>query len=343
MSIKISLDTSPLKSGHANRGIGTYTRELEKHLKKSSEVTLVSSAEAEVIHHPYFDLFFTTLSFQQPKPTIVTIHDVIPLVFSDHYPPGFKGWFNLKRQQLSLSKVKAVITDSATSKKDIHNHLSVPVDKIYVVPLAANPDLIKPSPTQLKQTAAKYQLPEKYILYVGDINYNKNIPELIRSLKYLPDDLILVLVGKNFKVQPIPEWQAIRTALLEQNLAQRVKMLTNVDSTADLAAIYSSAQAYVQPSLYEGFGLPVLEALSCQVPVVSTNNSSLTEVGGEVVNFSNSTIGIDLASAINEVLSFTPAQRKTVIKNGLKWSQSYSWDKTATITAEIYQRVVTAK
>jgi glycosyltransferase involved in cell wall biosynthesis len=346
--MNILVDTSALDSGHAIRGIGTYTRLLVEYLEKRDDITVQRSGvenagefKTDLIHYPYFDLFFSTLPFIKNKPTVVTIHDVIPLKFPKYYRAGIKGKARFLKQKAALTGVKAIITDSEASKKDIVKHLSVPPQKVHVVYLAANPELKKTSDSDINRVRREYKLPKNYVLYVGDINYNKNIPQLIKAIRYLPKTIKLVAVGKNFQKQDIPEWQWIETQLALSDVEDRVTFIPSIQSidTTDLAAIYSGAVCYVQPSLYEGFGLPVLEALQCKTPVVSTNTSSLPEVGGSHVIYTE-TDAMNIASGIEEVLNWSQNKREKIIREGYIWSQTFNWEKTAQETIAVYKKVL---
>ena len=346
--MKVLIDTSPLTTGHAMRGIGTYTRLLTKYLEQEASLTVVRSETQEavdfkpdLIHYPYFDLFFSTLPVIKKHPTVVTIHDVIPLIFPEKYPAGIRGRAKFVKQKSALPSVKAVITDSKSSKADINQHLGVELDKIHVVYLAANPDLKAAGKKDIQRVKRKYKLPRNYVLYVGDINYNKNIPQLIKAARYLPREVKLVCLGKGFVEQDIPEWSWIETQLALSDVEKKVKFVPNVPGgeVEDLAAIYSGAMCYVQPSLYEGFGLPLLEAMQCKTPVVSTQTSSLPEVGGEVVIYTQPD-STSIAQGIKEVLSWSKTKRQQKIRAAYTWSQEFTWQKTARETIRVYQQVL---
>ncbi len=345
--IRVLIDTSPLQNANAIRGVGVYTRFLSEAIQKEAGIQLFTDPESienekiDVIHYPYFDLFFATLPFKKKTKTVVTIHDVIPLVFPKQYRAGIKGRIKFARQLLALKSVDTILTDSEASKKDIIHYLKIPEQKIHVVYLAANQDIHGSDLEEVQRVRKKYRLPANYILYVGDINYNKNIPQLIKSLKYLPEDLQLVCVGKNFVPQEIMEWKVIETQLALSDVAERVCFLSEVTGKAskDLSAIYSGSVAYVQPSLYEGFGLPVLEAMNCKVPVVSAQNSSLTEVGGTHVIYVP-TDAESIAKGVKEVLEWSESKRKTFIDEAFTWAQQFSWEKTARTTIDIYKSLL---
>ncbi len=336
---KILLETSPLQNENAHRGVGVYTRFLQSELRKISDIELVSD-HPDIIHYPFFDFFFATLPLKKKAATVVTIHDVIPLVFPKQYKAGKRGTFNLLRQKIALRSTKAIITDSNASKADIIKYLAVPESKVHVVALAPNPNLRPVAKHEIDQLTAVFQLPKKYILYVGDINYNKNLPQLIKSLKFLHEDIHLVCVGKNFFAHPIPEWEAIEVQLALSDVSSRVHFLTKLGADSDqiLSAIYSGAICYVQPSLYEGFGLPVVEAFTCETPVVSCKNSSLVEVGGEVSQYVEPNAE-SIAEGVKKILQLTADERKELIKKGRSWVDQFSWTRTAHETAIIYRQI----
>ena len=164
--ITVLMDTLPLGTGHAARGIGSYTRNLLEQLEDTRDITILrsssitdSSNKPDIIHYPFFDLFFNTLPLIKTAKTVVTIHDVIPLIYPEYYKPGLKGKLRFQLQKLSLKTVAAVLTDSEHSKKDIISYLGVPEDKIHVVYLAANPELEPVSEYAVTKLRKKYSLP----------------------------------------------------------------------------------------------------------------------------------------------------------------------------------------
>ncbi len=175
--MRVAINTLPLKTAHRERGIGYYTSNLIEGLKKDSSIqlqefiTLSGLKNVDIIHYPWFDLFFHTLPIRKIFPTVVTIHDVIPLVFPKNYPMGLKGRINLSLQKIALSSCKHIITDSEISKKDIIKHLKIEEKKISVIPLAADPKFkVINNDTQLLYIKRKYHLPDQFLLYVWVIN-----------------------------------------------------------------------------------------------------------------------------------------------------------------------------
>ncbi len=342
--MRVAIDVSPLETGHQFRGVGFYTKRLVKALKefdRENEYILSTGrqppATSDLVHYPYFDLFFLTLPMKKIAPTVVTIHDVIPLIFPEKYPKGIKGWLKFQIQKFSLKGAKAVITDSQNSKKDIIKYLGFPKEKSYVIPLAAGEEF-KP----LAKTRRKYSLPERFVLYVGDINWNKNIPGLVRACEKAK--IPLVIVGKQAVSQDYdrahPENQDL--VWLQKKIEEN-PLLTALGfvSTQDLVAIYNLASVYCQPSFYEGFCLPVLEAMACGTPVVCSQTSSLPEVVGEAAVLVDPSNADDVYRGIKRLIEDEKLS-DSLRQKGLQQARRFSWQKTARETINVYKKVLAA-
>jgi len=347
--MKVAIDISPLKSAHQFRGIGVYTKRLVEALKKSKvadlEVVLVEKGEipkdCHLIHYPYFDLFFMTLPLMRKRKTVVTIHDTTPLVFPEHFPPGVKGKLRFGAQKMVLKTVNGVITDSRNSKKDIVKYLGYPKEKIYVVPLAAA-DIFKlvDDTKKMEKVRKKYRLPRQFILYIGDVNYHKNILSLVKACKSIK--LPLVIAGKQAAQKTFDE-----NHVENQPLVQLIKLYGKDPEVIrlgfvpdeDLVIICNLATVYCQPSFYEGFGLPVLEAMACGTPVVTSKKASLSEVTGKAAVFINPYDINDIVNGLTVAIE-DEGLREDLIDRGLKQVKKFSWEKTANETYKIYQKVV---
>ncbi len=230
--MRVLLDTSPLLNANETRGVGTYTRELLRALRSLSglaeplvvqathEVGVIQEPEKhfDLIHYPYFDLFFSTLPPKAKLPAVVTVHDVIPLVFPQQYRPGIKGRVRFQRQKRRLRQAEAVLTDSEASKRDIRQHLGIAENRLFVVPLAANPDLAEPTEYLQQKVKQDLSLPGKYALYIGDINYNKNLPTLLLALTQVDPSIHLVVVSQTFNNVAIPEGRIISEVIARNDL-----------------------------------------------------------------------------------------------------------------------------
>lgn len=351
--MKIAINILPLKSGHKTRGIGYYTNHLIASLKKDPtlEVLEVLNPQevlgADVIHYPWFDLFFHTLPLKNKVPAVITIHDVIPLVFADHYPVGLRGKLNFMLQKMALKRCKYIITDSASSKKDIIKYLKIEDKKVCVIPLAADPKFkVLDSETKLLHTKRQYRLPDQFLLYVGDANWVKNLPFLIEGFRQLIkspgfEDLKLVLVGgmflKNVENINHPELQSLKKVnffIKEYNLENSIIRVGQVEEE-DLVAFYNLATVYIQPSFYEGFGLPVLQAFACGAPVISSGEGSLPEVGGSAAVYFNPSNLKQFLEVVKELLQ-NRSLRDKLSRLGLEQAKNFSWEKTANETKQIY-------
>jgi len=294
-----------------------------------------------VLHYPFFDLFFSTLPLFRPFKTIVTVHDLIPLKFPQQYPPGKRGQLRFFKQAFALQRVEAIITDSVASQTDLTELLQSKPEKLHIIPLAAAAGLCPPSEETQLYTLKQYHLRQPYVLYVGDINYNKNIPQLIKMVKFLADDVDLVCVGKNFTPQEIPEWKWIETQLALSDVSHRVHFISTLETQDldQLSSLYAKATAYIQPSLYEGFGLPVLEAMQCRCPVICSNTSSLPEVSGGYALLVQPEAE-QFATAVKEIMGWSKTYRQDYLNQAYQWSQRFSWQRVATETVNVYAQVL---
>lgn len=350
--MKVLLESSPLLGASAGRGIGTYTKELLQALRTldtGNEHLLVQAThelghvpenaheEFDVIHYPYFDLFFPTLPTESRVPTVVTVHDVIPLLYPKQYPPGIKGTLRFWKQKRALQASSLVITDSEASRLDIEEYLDIPADRIRSIYLAGSSNIRPVSEKIRHDTREALKLPSKYIVYVGDINYNKNLPMLLVVLTQLPAAVKLCVVSRAFTNTEIPEGQALAKAIQENEIEDRVKVLDiPKDRPEMLSAVLQESLCLVQPSLYEGFGLPVLEAMQAGTVVVSTDGGSLPEVAGTAALLCEPKIN-SLTQALKEAISLDPSERKERILAGKKNLKRFSWERTAQQTYQAYK------
>lgn len=346
----VAIDISALSSGHRVRGVGSYTQQLlqalEKHEPGNTYTTVENlhghQANADVLHYTYLDLFSRPMTVSSTSKTVITVHDVVPLVFPNHFPVGIRGTVNLFLVKRMLRRVSAIITDSEHSKKDISQYLDVPLDKIMTVYLAAGAEYRKLSEKEMKKLdlVKKYQLPVRYILYVGDVNWNKNIPGLVEAFRSLSDDNIsLVLVGKALADTTTPETMHLIHLVQKWGLEKKVRRIGFVPKE-DLVGIYNGALGYVQPSFYEGFGFPVLEAMQCGTPVVTSNVSSLPEIAGDAGIMVDPEKPDSIAQGIHKLCNLSVSGRKHMIENGMKQAKKFTWEQVAHQTVQVYRSVL---
>jgi len=343
--MKVALNISPLKSGHKVRGIGAYTKNLQEQFLKEKwgidfEFFQNSSSPppADVIHYPYFDLFFQSLPIKSNNGRVVTIHDVIPLVFPKHFPAGLRGFFNLFFQKRSLNNVDAVICDSKTSKEDIISKLSYPKDKIHVIYLAPASNFRKiEGKDKLQKVIKKYHLPKSFILYVGDVNWNKNIANLLEAVKL--SKVNLVMAGSSLVDHNLPQVRYIDNFIKRLDLESKVTRLGFIPEQ-DLVVVYNLAETTTLPSFYEGFGLPVLESMACGTPVVCSNVASLAEISKDVAIFCDPKSPQDIAKKINYVLNLSQKEKEKLSQKSQTHAAKFTWHNVAKQTVDVYKSIV---
>ncbi len=354
--MKVAFCTEPLRSAHKTRGIGYYTENLLEGLKQDKTIEVLEFTdlkeikEADVVHYPWFDFYFHTLPIKKKFPTVVTIHDVIPLIFKKNYPVGIRGRLNFTLQKVSLKNCNSIITDSMASRKDINRYLNVSEEKIEVIPLASDQNFRVLQDTKLIQIRRKYNLPQKFLLYVGDANWVKNLPFLLEGFRKVCEmpqysEVKLVLVGgvflKNVENINHPELESLKELnkkIQEYNLSSRVIKPGNVTGD-ELVAFYNLATVYIQPSLYEGFGLPILQAFACGAPVISSDGGSLPEVGGDAAVYFPPTDLSRFKAILIDILE-DKSLRQRLSELGLKQAEKFSWEKTVDKTKKIYQEAI---
>ncbi|MEK7112996.1 MAG: glycosyltransferase family 1 protein [Patescibacteria group bacterium] len=352
--MKIAIDTGPLESGDSVRGIGVHTKLLLENLEKlkdlkveAVDVRKVDLGKYDLVHYQKFHPYFFSVPFRKIKPSVLTIHDLIYLIYPKHYPPGVMGKLKFPIQKFFVKNIDAIITISETSKKDIVRFLGIPAEKIHVAYLApreifrklemSNP--LRGENYKLK-IAKRYGLPERFVLYVGDVNYNKNLLGLVKACKIAK--VPLVIVGKQATSTDFdrnhPENKPLVELLNTYGNDKNVIRLGFIDDS-ELVGVYNLAGVYCQPSFYEGFGLPVLEAFASGCPVVAAKTQALVEIADPACIFANPKDPKDIADKISMVLE-DKELRDQLVETGMVFVKNYSWAKTAKETAEVYKKVL---
>jgi glycosyltransferase involved in cell wall biosynthesis len=286
--------------------------------------------ELDIIHNPTHVQIF--LKFHQKY--IVTVHDIVPFISLDRCRIGRQLVYKLFFQR-TLKTADKIIAVSNSTKNDLINYFNIPEEKIRVILLAADEKFKPLSNKEIKEAKQKYNLNFPFILYVGTLEPRKNIPSLIKAFYKLKKKTLqykLVITGKKgWKYKEIFE------TIDKLNLQNDV-VFTGYVSDDDLPALYNAADLFVYPSIYEGFGLPPLEAMACGTPVITSNTSSLPEVVGDAGIMIDPPDVDGLADAMHEVLT-NEGLRANMIKKGLGRAKMFSWEKCARETLEVYEEV----
>lgn len=351
--MNIALDVSPLEEklvlGHRVRGTGFYIKNLKSSLLQyfpKNNYTFFSRGDSlpedvDIVHYPYFEPFFLTLPSKKVNRTIVTVHDLTPFVFPDYFKIGVKGRIKWLLQKRALKNADAIITDSQSSKNDVIKYTGIPESKISVVYLAAGEEFkrVEISKLKVESLRKKYNLPEKFTLYVGDVTWNKNLPRLVNAIK--KTDIPLVMVGKALTIKNFNRtnsWNQDLGTVQEQVMGDKRFVLPGFVKEEDLKYLYSMATVFVMPSLYEGFGLPILEAMGCGCPVVTSRRGSLGEVAGDAAYYIDPENIENIAKGIKDVFS-NKKLRMNLIEKGIQQAKRFSWQKTALETVKVYEKI----
>ncbi len=342
---------------HAS-GIGTYLQNLLPALASAFKLTLLGHPEElsgypatviptdipiysipEIIRFPSLvprcDIFWSPhynipLLPVKAKKRLVTIHDVYHLAYLDTLSMKQRIYAKVM-MQTAIKKSQHIITVSQFSKKEIIKYCGALPDKISVIHNGVDHQHFKKlEDKRLLQTVReKYQLPKQFILFVGNVKPHKNLINLVKAFAKVKEkipDISLVIVGKKDGFIT-SESDVLPFINQDQGLTGRIIFTGFVDDQ-DLPVIYNLARLFVFPSLYEGFGLPPLEAMACGCPVLVSDRASMPEVCGEYVNYFSPTDIESIAGGLLEKLPQPEAEKQPEIQNGLARAQTFTWQQS---------------
>jgi len=287
---------------------------------------------------PGAELFHATEHLLLPLrrvPTVLTVHDMIFKLFPQHQK-RLNYWYLNAAMPLYCRRASAIITVTEASKRDIVAHYHLPPDKVTVIYEAASPEF-RPAPADAVESARRrYNLPDDFMIHVGTIEPRKNLSRLIHALDTLRGEGLrvpLVVVGARGWLYDDFFRQ------LESLEVRHDVIFPGYVPGPDLPLLYNGARVSVTPSVYEGFGLPVLEAMACGTPVVASGSSSLPEIGGEAALYFDPYDVDALAAAVRRVWT-EPDLRADLRARGLVQAARFSWDRAALETMALYQKVM---
>lgn len=283
--------------------------------------------------HPgtlYHETAFTPAALTG-TPQVFTLHDLSLMEFKTMHPRE-RVWFFELFFDRRIRYASHIITVSEFMRTEICEKLNFPATKVTAIPEACDPFFFPRSEERIQQVLTGLNLPRTYLLFAGTLEPRKNISLLIDALISGRTDIPLVLTG--WEGWGDKKWlETIR----KHGLEKRIFRTGYVDDDT-LACLYSGAQAFIYPSLYEGFGLPLLEAMSCGCPVICSRAASLPEVAGDAALLVNPHDSTELAHTIETLLTDSGQRRETISK-GRQRAALFSWEKTAELTLDVFRKV----
>lgn len=369
--MKIGIDARVAR-WHIGSGLGNYTNHIIDHLKnidhknqymlffpkKNQDYQLFRSSQEKEgerkkdfwklmyntswSSRPNVDIFHNTVNgigipSKGKHKLVITIHDLIPYIMPETVDQPHLEYV-LKYTPQFIERADKIITVSYHSKKDIQRYFNVPNEKINVIYHAAD-QIFTPinKENAKKKIGEKYGIKDKFILYLGGFSPRKNIARLIRGFKMICNEFQeehkLVILG-----EPSRTYENLMKLTDKLSMSDKV-IFTGFVPTEDLTSFYNSCEVFVYPSLYEGFGLPPLEAAACGVPVVTSDISSIPEVMGDCCTYVNPYDVVDIAQGIYDTITDKELRRTLSVK-GLERVKKYSWEKSSEETLDVYKSLI---
>jgi glycosyltransferase involved in cell wall biosynthesis len=295
----------------------------------------LARAKVDLFHAPHY-----VVSPLTTRPYVVTIHDCIHLRFPQYLPSRGALHYARVMMRMSAKRSKRILTVSQASKNDILHYLRVPSDKVEVIYNALDERLATvPTPEDVDRVRQRFLLTSPFILYTGNIKPHKNVDRLIEAFSIMRrrgiEDVKLLIIGDE-----ISKYPNLRRLVHRFQLHQHVRFLGFVPD-ATLAVLYRLASVFVFPSLYEGFGLPPLEAMASGTPVVTSNISSLPEVVGDAALLIDPMDAWAIADATSRVL-MEPQLRADLVHRGFERVKAFSWERSVGRVREVYAELCRA-
>lgn len=350
--MRIGIDGYPLTREKA--GVGHYTRELAAALAAKSpndqfEIVMPSGGRGwwvfglpRYCKQASLDLFHGT-NFNVPLrgscPSVLTIHDLSLLLYPETHEQRL-----VRRARVTLPlmarRAAAVITPCEAVKREVCDVLKVRPDRVSAIPEAARAIFYRVPAFEAEPVRARLGVDEEFILFVGTVEPRKNLINLLRAFDEL---LRTTSLRPQLVVAGAEGWLTgdVNDYLKSHDINGRV-IFTGYLHDEDLRALYSTCRVFVYPSVYEGFGLPLLEAMACGAPVVTSNVPGIVETVGNVARLISPADFKDLASGIAGLLQ-DDVEREKRSSAGIEHAKRFSWEKTASATLEVYRAVINRK
>lgn len=310
-----------------------------RHMSLAQHVAIPRRARAlgaDLVHYPHFDapVLFGSV------PVVATVHGVLPLV----HPEAFRRFSLPKRVYMrachhaTFRRAAAVLAVSDSTAKEIVRFFPAAAPRVTAIPLAADVRFRRASDETIREFRDRHRLARPFVLALGEFRRHKNTTGLLAawakaSARRSHD---LLLVGVRHPDGDVPEDE-----IAKLGLGDSVRVLTGL-SADDVVAAYSAAAVFAIVSIYEGFGLPVLEAMACDVPVIASGTTATAEVAGDAAVLVDPAEPAQIAAALDRLVA-SPDERTRLVQAGRLQRDRFSWRRTAERTLEVYERVVRAR
>ncbi len=352
-------------------GIGTYLKNTIKYLQDTNgdlryfvfchkeDVDLIETLNPDVIPVPHENFTYSKLDmlkisrqakrlsldlfhsinyltpFLNRLPLVMTVHDMLPYEFSGENAQAQKRWI-IKNFEKNITRASRIIAVSKSTKSDVLKHFPLDPEKIEVIYNGVDDQFFKRIDSRVaKKYRERYQLNFPFILYAGNVRPHKNIERLIESMAELNeppyDKYKLVIAGYD-----ISQNKGLRRMIHKQGLQQRIRFLGFTDKVAYL---YKLAEVFVIPSLYEGFGVSVLEAMAIGTPVIASNKSAIPEVAGDAAALIDPYNTVELVETIKKVIS-EKSLRNKLIKAGRARANEFHWEESVERLVTVYKEIL---
>jgi glycosyltransferase involved in cell wall biosynthesis len=296
--------------------------------------SILRESRAALYHSAYY-----LMPYVPSVPSIVTCYDLIPLIYPQYFTAIQRLIFRTAHT-LALHTARVTLAISDATKRDLVHFFHADPQRIVVTPLAADAHFQPPSHAEVDRVRQHYALPDRYVLYFGSNKPHKNVPRLIEAFARLGIGVQGLGIGLVIAGHWDQRYPQARNLVEQLNLKDRVRFIGPVKD-ADLPALYGGAELFVFPSKYEGFGLPVLEAMACGAPVVCGNRSSLPEVVGDAALLCDPYDVESLARAIERAIT-DRVLNESLRARSLARAAQFSWEQTAQRTLDVYRSLLPA-
>ncbi len=288
----------------------------------------VRAAGIDIMHFPHYNV---PISYREKY--VTTVHDLTHIVLPEFLGGKAKYLYAKFLMRQALRRASHIFTVSENSKKDIQKYFDIQDDKISITYNAIDDDFRVKDKTEIEYLYNKYSIPrdKKLLLYVGNLKPHKNLSALLKAMKELNrDDVYLLLVGKAFKSIDLDEQEN------QMGIKDRV-IHTGMVSKEELIDLYNLADLFVFPSLYEGFGIPPLEAMACGTPVIAADNSSIPEVCGDAAVYFDGRNENRIKCVIEEIIG-DDMLASELVAHGLLRARYFDWKKTRDLVIDVLKK-----